>query len=63
MSFDAKVAKNGNYHDADPNVVSDGRNWPRKQPQQKTQEVAESTKVEMTAEVEENNDDAEDKID
>ncbi|MBQ3145804.1 MAG: hypothetical protein IJB90_04495 [Clostridia bacterium] len=62
MSFDADVAKDAKYHQADVEMVSDPRNWPRPKKQQKTQEVDETTEVETTAEVVENNDDAEDKI-
>ena len=63
MSFEAEVAKNGNYHEADVEVGSDSRNWPRPKKQKETQKVDEATAVETTTEVAEINDDAEDKID
>lgn len=62
MSFEAKAAKDGKYHQADVEVISDSRNWPRKQQQQNTQEVAKSTKEEKSTEVEESDDDAEDQV-
>ncbi|MBO4816429.1 MAG: hypothetical protein J5507_06010 [Clostridia bacterium] len=39
MSFEARVAEKGNYHQADPNVLSDPRNWPKPKKQQNYQEI------------------------
>ena len=59
MSFEGKVAISGNYHDADVEVVSDERNWPRgKQQKQNSQQVAKTTKDEQEIEVVESDDDA-----
>lgn len=49
MSFDAKVAMTGDYHNAD---LSDPRNWPRPRKQQNPQqEVKEVMKKEKNPEV------------
>lgn len=56
MSFEAKAAKDGNYHQADVEVVSDPRNWPRYNKQQSPQGVAEATE-EKNSEVEQSDDD------
>lgn len=58
MSFEAGVAKSGNYHDADVDAISDERNWPRKQPKQNSQQVADTTKNEEVFNVVESDDDA-----
>lgn len=58
MSFEAKVASNGKYHEADVEVISDSRNWPRpKKQQQNQEEVIEATKNEDEAVVENDSDD------
>lgn len=56
MSFEAKAAKDGKYHQADVEVISDSRNWPRYNKQQSPQEVAEATE-EKKSEVEQSDDD------
>ena len=38
MSFEASIAKNGNYHDVD---LTDSRNWPRPRKQQNSQQETE----------------------
>ena len=52
MSFEASIAKNGNYHDAD---LTDSRKWPRpRKKQDSQQETEEVIKEENTPEVTEN---------
>ena len=61
MSLEARVAKGGNYHQADVDVVSDQRNWPRQQKkQQSSQDVVETAKEEKTEAEEDDGNDAED---
>lgn len=59
MSFEAKAAKDGKYHQADVEVISDSRNWPRYNKQQSPKEIAETTEEAKTSEVEKSDDDAE----
>lgn len=59
MSFEAKAAKDGKYHQADVEVISDPRNWPRCNKQQNPKEIAETTEEAKTSEVEKSDDDAE----
>lgn len=56
MSFEAKAAKDGKYHQADVEVISDSRNWPRYNKQQSPKEVAKTTEEE-NSEVELSDDD------
>lgn len=62
MSFDAKVAKNGNYYEADVDTIADERNWPNQQQQQTLPKVAESTQERILREVDESDDDAENQM-
>lgn len=59
MSFEAKAAKDGNYHQADVEVVSDPRNWPRYNKQQNAEKIAKTTEEEKDSEVERSDDDTE----
>lgn len=43
MSFEALVAKDGRYHQADVEMVSDSRNWPRPKKQQNPQQDTNAT--------------------
>lgn len=59
MSFEAKAAKDGKYHQADAEAISDPRNWPREHEQQNLQEIAKTTEEDKTSEVEQSDDDTE----
>lgn len=56
MSFEARIALNGQYHQADVEVMSDWRKWPR-YPKRKTQqeEVAETDESKEKPEADESN--------
>lgn len=56
MSFEAKVALSGQYHQADVEVMSDSRRWPRHKRQSQQEEVAETAEGKEKPEAEEGND-------
>lgn len=57
MSFEAKIALNGQYHQADVEVMSDSRRWPRYPKRQSQQEeVAETAEGKEKPEAEKGND-------
>ena len=58
MSFEARIALNGKYHEADDEVISDPRNWPRLK-QQDPKEVATSINEELSISIDESDDNAE----
>ncbi len=57
MSFEAKVALSGQYHQADAGVMSDPREWPRYPKRQSQQEkVAETAEGKEKPKADESND-------